>query len=275
MKEVSKNKKNNNVITLLVLIIIIGVLVWLCYGYYKNQTLDIKNPIATIEVEKYGTIKVELYPNIAPETVSNFIKLANNGFYDGQTFHRVIKDFMIQGGDPNGNGTGGPTLSDLGIGIEKDNEEDKEYVIKGEFAANGYTSNNLTLSEGTIAMARSDYTAYSPTLTEESYNSAGSQFFIMTSDDNTSLTGYYAGFGKVIEGFDVVKDIAKVKVTSEAELSKDKDKESANTEKSKPKKDVVITSIKVEAHGVDYGTPKTLEPFDYMNWLYSMYGVQY
>lgn len=273
-----KDKKSNNkivgtIITIIILVLIICLLGWLIYGYYKKQTLNIQNPIATIEVEKFGTIKVELYPELAPETVTNFIKLANNGFYDGLTFHRVIEEFMIQGGDPNGNGSGGPTLSDLNKDIQKDSEQDTEYTITGEFAANGYTSNNLNLTEGTIAMARSDYSQYSSTLMEESYNSAGSQFFIMTTNDNTALSGYYAGFGKVVEGLDVVHDIAKVKVTSEAEL--DKKNESANTEKSKPKKDVVISSVKVETYGVDYGTPKTLEPFNYMNWLYSMYGIQY
>ena len=269
----TKNKTSGIIITIIALVLILAILGWLGYGYYKKQTLNVQNPVATMEVKGYGTIKIELYPELAPETVSNFVKLANNGFYDGLKFHRVIKEFMIQGGDPKGNGTGGPTLSDINPEIEKDSDQDKEYSITGEFAANGYTSNNLNLTEGTIAMARSDYTAYSSTLAEESYNSAGSQFFIMTSDKYTNLSGYYAGFGKVIEGLDIVKDIAKVKVTSEAE--KDKDNESANTEKSIPTKDVVITSIKVETYGVDYGTPKTIEPFNYMNWLYSMYGMSY
>lgn len=273
MKTENTNNKMGIIVTIIALILILAILGWICYGYYKKQTLNVQNPIATIEVQDYGTIKVELYPDIAPETVANFVTLANNGFYDGLKFHRVLKDFMIQGGDSKGNGTGGPTLSDIDSSIEKDSEQDTEYAIKGEFAANGYTDNNLNLTEGTIAMARSDYTQYSSTLMEESYNSAGSQFFIMTTNDNTALSGYYAGFGKVIEGIKVVKDIAKVKVTSEAE--KDKDNESANTEKSIPKKDVIITSIRVETNGIDYGKPKTLEPFNYMNWLYSMYGLQY
>ena len=272
-----KEKKSNNkiwgiIITIICLLVILAILGWLVYGYYKKQTLNVQNPVATIEVEEFGTIKVELYPEIAPETVANFVTLTNNGFYDGLTFHRVLEKFMIQGGDPNGDGTGGPKLSDINSEIEKDSSEDKEYSIIGEFAANGYTSNNLNLTEGTIAMARSDYTSYSPTLAEESYNSAGSQFFIMTTNDNTALSGYYAGFGKVIEGLDVVHEIAKVKVTSQSEGSED---ESANTEESKPKKDVKITSIKVETYGVDYGKPKALEPFDYMSWLYSMYGMSY
>lgn len=270
-KQKTKNKIIGGIITIIALILVIAILGWLGYGYYKKATLDIQNPVATMEVEGYGTIKIELYPDIAPETVSNFIKLANNGFYDGTKFHRVIKDFMIQGGKSATDESGKTKLSDLKPEI--DSSEDKEYTITGEFVANGYTSNNLNLTEGTVAMARADYTQYSQTLVEESYNSASSEFFIMTSDNYTNISGYYAGFGKVIEGLDVVKDIAKVKVTSEAE--QDKDNENANTEKSIPKKDVVVTSVKVETYGVDYGIPKTLEPFDYMSWIYSMYGMSY
>lgn len=265
----------NKFVKILLIVIIIASIVGigcLGYGYYQKLTRKIQNPVATIEVEKYGTIKVELYPDKAPETVSNFVKLANNGFYDGLKFHRILEEFMIQGGDPNGDGTGGPKLSNINSDIEKDSDKDKEYAITGEFAANGYTSNNLNLTEGTIAMARSDYTQYSSTLTEESYNSAGSQFFIMTTNNYTGLSGYYAGFGKVIEGMDVVHKIAKVEVVSNA---KEGEEDTGKSEKSKPKEDVVITSIKVETNGIDYGMPKTLEPFNYMNWLYSMYGMQY
>ena len=142
-------------------------------------------PIATIVVKNMGTIKAELYPEIAPNTVNNFISLANNGFYNGLTFHRVIKDFMIQGGDPNGNGTGGPG-----------------YSIKGEFGNNGFT-NNLKHTEGVLSMAR----AGDP-------NSAGSQFFIMTKEVN-DLDNKYAAFGKVIEGMDVVHKIESVKVNGD------------------------------------------------------------
>lgn len=265
-----KNKIMGMFFKIIILILVLVVLAGLGYGYYKKQTLNVQNPVATIEVENYGTIKVELYPDKAPETVANFINLANNGFYDGLKFHRVVKEFMIQGGDANGDGTGSPKTSDLNKDIQKDSSEDKEYSITGEFAANGYNNNDLNLVEGTIAMARADYTQYSSTLAKESYNSAGSQFFIMTSNDYTGLSGYYAGFGKVLEGMDVVKKIAEVKVVSNAKKGQES---SGNDEVSKPKKDVKITSIKVETNGVNYKLPKTLEPFNYMNWLYSMYGM--
>lgn len=139
---------------------------------------------ATIEVADYGTIKVELNATIAPITVSNFAKLANEGFYDGLTFHRIISGFMIQGGDPNGDGTGG-----------------SGETIKGEFKANGVI-NTISHVRGTISMGRSS-----------SYDSASSQFFIMQ-QTNTSLDGQYAAFGHVTEGMDVVDAIcANVPVT--------------------------------------------------------------
>lgn len=129
---------------------------------------------ATIEVEDYGTIKLELEADVAPVTVTNFAKLADEGFYNGLTFHRIISGFMVQGGDPNGNGTGGSS--------EK---------IVGEFSENGHP-NSISHVRGTISMARS-----------QAYNSASSQFFIMQAD-TPSLDGQYAAFGHVTEGMDVV-----------------------------------------------------------------------
>ena len=258
------------ILLILSLLIVLAVLAWLGYGYYKKYTESIQNPVATIEVKNFGTIKVELYPDIAPETVANFITLANNGYYDGLKFHRVIKDFMIQGGDKNGDGKGNVSLSDLDKDIEAGSDKDRTYTIKGEFLANGYNKNNLNLVKGTIAMARADYTQYAQTLAKQSYNSAGSQFFIMTTDDNTYLSGYYAGFGKVTQGMDVVEKIAKVKVVSNSD-----DNSGTNSEESKPKKDVVISSIKVDTFGANYGKPTTLEPFDLSAWFSSMYNVSY
>ena len=136
------------------------------------------NPIVTIEMENGGVIKAELYPEIAPNTVNNFISLIKKGYYDGIIFHRVIPGFMIQGGDPEGKGTGGPG-----------------YCIKGEFAANGF-QNDLRHTAGVLSMART----MAP-------DSAGSQFFIMH-EDAPHLDHQYAAFGKVTEGMDVVDAIA-------------------------------------------------------------------
>ena len=158
-------------IALILIIVILGVLGW---GYYKKITLNTSNPIVTMEIENYGTVKMELYPEYAPEAVKNFIALANNGYYNGVKFHRVVKDFMIQGGDSKGDGTGSPTFADLYNSDDENitykytnNNEAKStdtYNIKGEFIANGYKKNTLNLTEGTVAMARADYTSYSPTL---------------------------------------------------------------------------------------------------------------
>jgi len=270
-----------NIIWIIALILIIVMLGGLCFGYYKKATLKVENPIVTMEVENFGTIKLELYPDLAPETVNNFIKLANNGFYNGLKFHRVVKDFMIQGGDPSGDGTGSPKLSDL-YGNDDENQTYKysdgteakgsdSYTITGEFIANEYNKNTLNLTEGIIAMARSDYSSQAPTLTTESYNSGSSQFFIMTSNEHTNLSGYYAGFGKVIEGLDVVKEISNVECKAK-ETSKEN---SEDAEVSTPVTDVIISSVSVDTKGVNYEMPKTLQPFNYMKWLYAQYGLTY
>lgn len=263
--------KKQGIITILLVILIIAILVgigFLGYRVYKKYTRKVQNPVATIEVQDYGTIKVELYPDKAPNTVTNFIALANNGFYNNLTFHRTIPEFMIQGGDPNGDGTGGPSLNDL-----TEDGADETYSIKGEFIANRYTKNNIKMERGVIAMARSDYSSIG--LPEEGYNSAGSQFFIMHKD-NTSLDGLYAGFGKVIEGIEIIDKIANVEVHYRAENLKEneeapKDAEGKEISADKPKTDVVITSISVDTFGVDYGVPETMEPFNYYNWLMQYY----
>ena len=139
-----------------------------------------QNPIVTFEMENGDIMKAELYPDIAPNTVNNFISLVKKGFYDGLIFHRVIAGFMIQGGCPQGRGTGGPG-----------------YQIKGEFSGNGF-ENHLKHTEGVLSMAR----AMDP-------NSAGSQFFIMHKT-SLHLDGSYAAFGKLTEGFDVVDRMAQV-----------------------------------------------------------------
>ena len=254
-------KNIKNIIWIIALIVIIILIGGTSFGYYKKATMEVKNPIATMEVENFGTIKIELYPELAPETVANFVALANRGFYDGLTFHRVVKDFMIQGGDKEGTGSGSASISDL-----KDGGEDKEYSIKGEFISNK-VNNTLKFEEGVIGMARNDYTQYSSSLDEESYNSGSSQFFIMTKE-NTSLNGYYTAFGKVIEGMDVVHKIEEVEVKAA-----DNSEETGNTEVSTPVNPVKITSIKVETYGIDYGLPETLTPFDYMTWMYQQYGL--
>ena len=165
------------------------------------------NPQVKIAVKDYGTMVAELYPEIAPNSVNNFLTLASEGFYNGLIFHRVIKGFMIQGGCPSGSGMGGPG-----------------YGIKGEFLKNG-VNNNLKHTEGVLSMARS-----------QSPNSAGSQIFIMHKT-SPHLDGSYAGFGKVIEGLEIVDQIANVKTAYG----------------DKPLQDVVIEKIEVELNGYEIG----------------------
>ncbi|MBQ8319548.1 MAG: peptidylprolyl isomerase [Clostridia bacterium] len=140
------------------------------------------NPIVTFELENGKTFKAELYPEKAPNTVNNFLSLVNKGFYNGLIFHRIIAGFMIQGGDPEGAGTGGPG-----------------YRIPGEFSSNGFAQNDLSHVRGVLSMARSGHP-----------DSAGSQFFVMHAEADY-LDGQYAAFGKVIEGMETVDEIATVK----------------------------------------------------------------
>ena len=171
-----------SIIVIIVLLLVINILV--NDKKEKNNMKDLLTGKHYVEmkVKDYGTIELELDSDVAPITVTNFINLVNSKFYDGLTFHRIIDGFMIQGGDPLGNGTGGSSKT-----------------IKGEFSENG-VKNSISHVRGVISMARSS-----------DYNSASSQFFIVQ-EDTTSLDGQYAAFGKVISGMDVVDKIAKVKV---------------------------------------------------------------
>lgn len=249
-------KKSQIIITTIAIVLVILLIGALGYGYVKKLTVQNQNPIAVIEVKDYGTMKVELYPEKAPNTVKNFIQLANRGFYDELTFHRIIKDFMIQGGDKEGTGKGNATLADL-----KEGGEDKNYAIKGEFSQNGFYQNDLRHEKGVISMARSDYSQMG--LYEEGYNSASSQFFI-TTKDTSSLNSQYAAFGKVIEGIEVLEKLENVEV---------KPAEGESSEASTPVNPPVITSIRVDTFGAEYGEPETLEPFDYSSWLQKTYGI--
>ena len=168
--------------------------------------MENKNPIVTIEMENGKKIVAELYPNIAPNTVKNFVSLIEKGYYNGVGFHRVIPGFMIQGGCPNGNGMGEPG-----------------YSIKGEFTNNGFT-NNLKHERGVLSMARTMVP-----------NSAGSQFFIMH-QTSPHLDREYASFGRVIEGMDVVDEIANTRTDR----------------MDKPKEPQVMKTVTVETFGQDY-----------------------
>ena len=181
-----------------------------------------KVPMATLTLEDGDEILIYyLYPDKAPNTVANFISLANSGFYDGLTFHRVVEDFVMQGGSPDGTSSGGPG-----------------YTIEGEFVDNGYKKNDIPMEAGVIAMARFGGT---DDTSEAAYNSAGSQFFILMKDKE-DLQGQYAAFGKVFSGLNILQKLSQ------------KDTDS----KDRPREPILIQSIRVETFGVDYGAPKKM-----------------
>lgn len=200
----------------------------------NNPYKDVeKNPVVTLQIKDLGIIKMELYPQIAPETVENFISLVNSGFYDGLIFHRVIPNFMIQGGDPEGNGTGGA-----------------EYNVVGEFSGNGI-KNDLSHTRGIVSMARSN-----------DPNSASSQFFIVTTD-STYLDGQYAAFGKVIEGMDVADKVVNSEVIRrQIEVDYYDNPEEyikQSLECDRPVNPPVIEKATVDTFGVEYSEPTKLQ----------------
>lgn len=219
-------KDKSKVILVVAIFIIVAIIAYVCLGIVKGK----QNPIAIMQVsyldedgnKKSGTVKIELNPDVAPESVANFTKLANNGFYNGLTFHRLVSDFMIQGGDKLGNGTGSALLSDLDKKVQANTSSDYTYSIKGEFASNG-VNNSLKFEKGVIGMARSDYSYYG--LTQEGYNSASTQFFIVTTDNQDTLNNLnqsYASFGRVIEGYEIIEDIANIYATEEGGVTDNK-----------------------------------------------------
>lgn len=180
-----------------------------------------ENPIVTMEISDYGTIKIELYPKYAPNTVANFVNLVESGFYNDNTFHRLVPGFVLQGGDPDGDGTGGPG-----------------YTIKGEFSENGYGKNTLKHDKGVVSMARTNMP-----------NSAGSQFFIVLDDTKTihaSLDNKYAAFGKVIEGMDIIENIEKNATVKDNQTGK-------------LKKNITIKNATVDTFGKEYSVKKIQE----------------
>ncbi len=155
------------------------------------DSYDTENPVVAMYIEDYGAIVMELYPDKARNTVNNFISLVKNGFYDNNSFHRLVPGFVLQGGDPKGTGTGGPG-----------------YKIKGEFSNNGYTDNDLKHDKKIVSMARS-----------QDNDSGGSQFFIML-DKSDYLDGDYAAFGKVIDGWDIIEEIEDNEIVNDTTTGK-------------------------------------------------------
>ena len=200
-----KNLRTKKTTMIIMFLLVVTLLSTGC-GKKVSEKPNAEKPLVQIEMQDGSKMVLELYPEFAPETVQNFVQLASEGFYDGLTFHRIIEGFMIQGGDPNGNGTGGSSKN-----------------IKGEFAENGFTQNTLQHTKGVISMARS-----------ANPDSASSQFFIMH-DDADFLDGQYAAFGKLIDGEETLDALA----TTPVELNP------FSGEISTPIEEVVIKSITV------------------------------
>ena len=261
MKE--KLKITIGIILIIILIASIGVV---GYNAVKAKTEDIVNPVATFEIQDYGTVKVELYPQYAPNTVSNVIALIEAGYYNNKVIYG--KDdlclYMARNSEDNAEG---PKASLIDSSIEADSENDYEYEINGEFIANEFEKNTLRHEKGVVSLNRSDYSSYG--LTEEGYNSGNAQFSVMM-EDSSNLNGVYCAFGKVTEGLDILE-----KIYNEAAVATEEDGEESSTssiEKFNPMP--VITSASVEKNGVDYGKPEIHKAFDiqsYLNELYSQY----
>lgn len=227
-----KNKK----VYLLILLVIIAILGYMVYGYYQKKTFKLKNPIVTMEIENYGTVKIELYPEMAPNTVRNYIKLINAGYYNGLTFHR-IEESLIQGGDKEGTGAG-----------------QTDYTIPGEFKINGFKENTLGFERGTLGLARQDYTMYyyytgDASYLEMGYNSGCAQFFIMTQDE-PQFNEYYCAFGKVIEGIEIVDEITKLETKTEVD-----EETGEETKTSEPVNPPIIKNMTVDTFGIKYKEP--------------------
>ena len=291
--------KIKRILLILAIIIVALLLLYLGINYAKagmNELKKDKNPVVTMEIEDYGTIKIELYPDMAPNTVKNFVALVNSGYYNGKTISEIGEDSIVggfdlsdgkqedyedkkdeekatvEGEDTEEEYVPGPKLSN--IKTLKDGEDDTAYSIAGEFVEAGFTDNTLSHQRGVISMKRDTYDDYQYQLSllqmmgYESYieslislmdNTAGSGFFIVT-ETNTAYDGQYAAFGKVIEGMDVVDKISEAKVKE----SKSEDEENAEAETIKvPEKEIKISKVTVDTKGIDYGVPETSTRFDF------------
>lgn len=291
--------KIKRILLILAIIIVALLLLYLGINYAKAGMNELKkdnNPVVTMEIEDYGTIKIELYPDMAPNTVKNFVALVNSGYYNGKTISEIGEDSIVggfdlsdgkqedseekkdeekatvEGEDTEEKYVPGPKLSN--IKTLKDGEDDTAYSIAGEFVEAGFTDNTLSHQRGVISMKRDTYEDYQYQLSllqmmgYESYieslislmdNTAGSGFFIVT-ETNTAYDGQYAAFGKVIEGMDVVDKISEAKVKE----SKSEDEENAEAETIKvPEKEIKISKVTVDTKGINYGVPETSTRFDF------------
>lgn len=261
-----------NIFTIIVLVIVIALLGYLGFGYVRALTTKVQNPIVTMEIEGYGTIEMELYPDQAPNTVKNFINLIQKGYYNGKVFSGVDNN-CVYAGKTDKDEIENAKMSMVNSSIEAGSTEDKDYSIAGEFIANGYEGNTIKHEKGVLSMCRIDYTQYSSSLVKQSFNSANAQFCVLINDER-GLNGMYAAFGRVTKGMDIIEIISKL------DTKKDESAESTTTEDSEYgelksfDKMPVIKSATVDTFGVDYGMPEVSEAFDYYTYMYNYYSQQ-
>ncbi len=304
-EETSKVNYFAIVITIVAMLIVIALIAYVVNTIILKYTYVSKNPVATIEIKDKGTIQVELYPQYAPNTVANFIALANNGFYNGLTFHRTIPEFMIQGGDPNGDGTGNATIKDLVKNnldnykeeVTVDNEKIEVYKIYDRYFTEDSNKVDKTFKKNGKDYVIEDinqkyvikgefiinnfnqntlkHTRNIISMARSDYSSisglatkgydSASCQFFIVTADSSSLDGTYSAFGKVTSGMEIVDEISNVEVET-------RETNDENLTADKPVDPPVINSITVDTFGIDYGLPEILEPFDYSSYLMSQYG---
>lgn len=268
------------IILLVVLVALVGV-----YGYstFDRNVNGNVHPVVSIELENYGTVKFELYPEYAPNTVKNFIKLAESGYYNNKVIYGKDSICLYLGRDENGEAVD-PTTEDIKYAAVTP----YNYSIDGEFIANGFDQNTLRHEKGVLSLIRNNYPS-ELSLTTESYNSGNAQVGIMMSDDAVNLNGVYAAFGRVVEGMDVLDKIyneAEIKV-EDAEKT---DEEAANTNTEETTDTATeeaetveveeddgeiknfanypkITEVRVDTHGINFGMPEIHEMFDYEKYI--------
>ena len=302
-------KKVKFIIWIIVLVAVCMGLGYYVYGFARKSIEGNTHPIATLNIkngETEGTVKIELYPEYAPNTVTNFIKLIECGYYDGKLVYgkdeicmyvgRASGDETEASTDEDGESTQiekgeiiDPTWSTIDPEVEKGSDADYKYTIKGEFYNNGFAQNTLAHEKGIVSLIRNDYSQFSQgtanSLIEEGYNSGNSQIGIMMSDDSSNLNGLYAAFGRVIEGMDFLENIyntaemeaktadASAEVTTDAEATTEESEDEGGIKAFAGK--IIISSATVEKNGVDFGSPEIQEMFDYSSYLSNYYSQMY
>ena len=259
--------KIKKILPIILIVILVATCIFLIIQYIRALTQEIKNPILTLEIENYGNVKIELYPEYAPNTVKNIIKLTENGYYDGKVLYGTDEISVYVGRNSEGE-IDYPKLSTLDKEVEKEN--DYEYEIKGEFVANGFETNTLKHKKGIVSMIRADYTqVLGSSLLEQSFNSGSSQFTILTKDAR-NLNGMYAGFGEVIEGMDIIEKIYSL----EKEVIENEE-ETATSSIEKFAAMPVIKKATIDTFGINYGYPDVNEAFDYEGYLQQVLSQYY